>query len=98
MNAPWVEQPWVEHLGWALIHFLWQGALITGAYGIARRLRTPRLRYFLACVALAAMVAAPIVTYIALTPASAPANPYIGTIPVSSAVADSVSAPSATLS
>jgi uncharacterized protein (TIGR03435 family) len=49
-------------------------------------------------MALAAMVAAPIVTYIAVTPASAPANPYVGTIPVSSAVADSASTPAVTLS
>jgi uncharacterized protein (TIGR03435 family) len=98
MNAPWFEQSWVEHLGWTLIHFLWQGALIAAAYGAARRSRTPQLRYLLACVALAAMVAAPIVTFTAITPASAPANPYVGTIPVSSAVADLASTPAATLS
>ena len=93
MNAPWIE-----HLGWTLIHFLWQGALIAAAYGIARRLRTPRLRYFFACVALAVMAAAPVITYIAIPPASAPANPYVGTIPASSAVADSASTSFATLS
>ncbi len=91
-------QPWVEHLAWTLIHFLWQGALIAAACGAARRTRTPQLRYLLACVALTVMVAAPIVTYIAITPASAPANPYVGTIPASSAVADSASTSFATLS
>jgi uncharacterized protein (TIGR03435 family) len=74
MNAPWVEQQWVEHLGWTLIHFLWQGTLIAAAYGAVRRSRTPQLRYLLACVALAAIVAAPVVTYIVTTPAAAPAN------------------------
>ena len=98
VGQAWVGQAWVEQLGWTLIHFLWQGALVAAIYGIARRSRTPQLRYLLACVALTAMVAAPIVTYIAITPASAPANPFVGTIPVSSAVADSASAPIATLS
>ncbi len=93
MNAPWVE-----HLGWTLIHFLWQGALIAAIYAVARRSRTPQLRYLLACLALAAMVAAPIVTYVATTPASVPANPYVGTIPVSSAVAELASTPAAALS
>jgi uncharacterized protein (TIGR03435 family) len=90
--------PWIERLGWTLIHFLWQGTLIAAIYAAAKRSRKPQLRYLLACIALAAMVAAPIVTYIAITPAEAPANPYVGTIPVSSAVADSASANSATFS
>ena len=88
MNAPWVE-----HLGWTLTHFLWQGALIAAAYAVARRSRTPQLRYFFACAALAAMVTAPVITYIATTPASAAANPYVGTIPESSAVAASAYTP-----
>jgi len=90
-------QPWVEHLGWTLIHFLWQGALIAAAYGVAKQSRSPQRRYVLGCVALAFMVSAPIVTYVAITPASAPANPYVGTIPVSSAVADLASTPVVTL-
>jgi uncharacterized protein (TIGR03435 family) len=88
-------QPWVERLGWTLLHFLWQAALVAALYSIARGSRTPQRRYILACLALAAMVAAPIVTYIAITPASAPANPYVGTIPVSSAVADFAFTPGA---
>ena len=90
-------QPWVEHLGWTLIHFLWQGALIAAIYAALRRSRTPQRRYLVACVALVAMFIAPIVTYIAITPASVAANPYVGTIPVSSAVADLASAPPAAL-
>ena len=62
-------QPWVERLGWTLIHFLWQGALLAVIYAIARRSRTAQFRYFLACLALAVMTAAPIVTF-ALTGAS----------------------------
>jgi uncharacterized protein (TIGR03435 family) len=61
-------QPWVEHLGWTLVHFLWQGVAIGGLYAITRglfaRFRNPQLRYGLACATLAAMVAAPIATFI----------------------------------
>ena len=52
----------------ALIQFLWQGALIAGLYGIARRLSGRRqnaeFRYLLACAALATMAIAPIATFI----------------------------------
>ena len=57
------SQPWVERLGWTLLHFLWQGVLIAAIYAAARRSRSPQLRYLLGCAALAAMVAAPIVTF-----------------------------------
>ena len=55
--------PWVDRLGWALIHFLWQGALIALLYVAARRSRTPQTRYLVGCLALAAMTLAPIVTF-----------------------------------
>jgi beta-lactamase regulating signal transducer with metallopeptidase domain len=61
------SQPWVERLGWTLIHFLWQGVLISAIYAAARiwvaNSSSPKTRYILACVALAAMMAAPLVTW-----------------------------------
>src|SRR5258708_5619947 len=57
--------PWVSRLGWTLIHFLWQGGLIVGIYGIARiGIGRPRVRYYLACAALLAMLAAPLATFL----------------------------------
>jgi len=56
-------QPWVERLSWALIHFLWQGALIAALFAVARRSRSAQIRYLLACLALAAMTAAPVITF-----------------------------------
>jgi len=51
-------------LGLALLHFLWQGACIAAVYAIARTwMRSAQARYGLACIALAAMVAAPVVTF-----------------------------------
>jgi uncharacterized protein (TIGR03435 family) len=59
----------VTRLGWTLIHFLWQGAGIAALYAavrwLARGMRTEG-RYLLACVALASMMAAPIVTWCVL--------------------------------
>jgi uncharacterized protein (TIGR03435 family) len=60
-------QPWVERFGRTLLHFLWEGALILALYAAARRAKghafSPNNRYVLACGALAAMVAAPLVTF-----------------------------------
>src|SRR5262249_31443232 len=56
---------WVQSLGWALVHFLWQGVAIAAAYAVARwmlRSESPNVRYLLGCGALAALMAAPLVT------------------------------------
>jgi hypothetical protein len=39
MNAIQIlsSQPWAERLGWALIHFLWQGLSIAALYAGVRR-------------------------------------------------------------
>jgi GWxTD domain-containing protein len=62
--------PWVQRLGWTLLHFLWQGTAIAVAYAmlrglLARSLSAPQ-RYVLACVALAAMATAPMLTFLLL--------------------------------
>lgn len=79
-------QPWVTRLGWTLIHFLWQGALIAALYAMARRSQSARARYLLACVALAVMTATPFVTF-SLTGASdsPPINPFTAAVPRSPA-------------
>ena len=59
MNAMQIlsSQPWVERLGWTLVHFLWQGLSITALYATVRRgvagTWSPHARYLLACAALA---------------------------------------------
>jgi uncharacterized protein (TIGR03435 family) len=72
-------QPWVERLGWTLLHFLWQGVLIAAVYAVARkcvaRSAGPDARFALACAALAAMAAAPLITASLLRPAAANAVP-----------------------
>jgi uncharacterized protein (TIGR03435 family) len=69
------SQPWVERLGWTLVHFLWQGLSIAVLYAAARRgmarRASPNTRYLLACAALAAMLAAPLMTWGLLRPSDA---------------------------
>jgi bla regulator protein blaR1 len=77
MNAMQIlaSQPWVERVGMTLLHFLWQCLLIAILYAAARRsvarTSSPQARYLLACGALAAMIAAPLVTWNLMRPSDA---------------------------
>ncbi len=59
--------PWVPRLASTLLHFIWQGALIAGIYGVIARWpgrhQTAPVRYSLACAALLVMVLAPVATF-----------------------------------
>jgi beta-lactamase regulating signal transducer with metallopeptidase domain len=69
-------QSWVDRLGWTLIQFLWQGALIAALFALARPFaHKPAVRYALACIALAAMIAAPFVTFGITGATYTPASP-----------------------
>lgn len=83
------DQLWVNRLGWTLVHFLWQGLLIALAYAVARKVvRQSQPRYVLACITLAILLAAPVVTFRILAPIRpVAANPYVGKVPVTSAAA-----------
>lgn len=62
-----LANPFAQSLGWALIHFVWQGALIAVLYLIASvliRKSTSATRYAAACVALVLMLISPITTTI----------------------------------
>ncbi|MGA9423258.1 MAG: M56 family metallopeptidase [Rhodanobacteraceae bacterium] len=67
--AQW--QPWVEALGWALLHFIWQGVVIGAAYALFRRLvpkQSCDLRYLLGLLALTLLAICPLVTLWLLRP------------------------------
>jgi beta-lactamase regulating signal transducer with metallopeptidase domain len=54
-----------QSLGWALLHLLWQGALVAAVLAVALRLvdrRAAAIRYLLACGALVLMLALPALT------------------------------------
>ncbi|HEV2499493.1 MAG TPA: M56 family metallopeptidase [Terriglobia bacterium] len=53
-----VANPLAGAIGWALLHSLWEGAVISGALGAALvALRSPRSRYMASCAALLALLA-----------------------------------------
>ncbi|MGH8278043.1 MAG: TonB family protein, partial [Gammaproteobacteria bacterium] len=65
--------PWVQDLGWTLLHFLWQGFAVGSVYWLARRgLRghQPELRYWLAMSTLSVLVVLPVITFVHLLPVS----------------------------
>ncbi|HVW02560.1 MAG TPA: hypothetical protein VHB77_19545, partial [Planctomycetaceae bacterium] len=65
--AAWASQPQLLELGAALMHFLWQGAivalLLATALSALRR-RSANLRYMIACAALVSMAACPVATFV----------------------------------
>jgi beta-lactamase regulating signal transducer with metallopeptidase domain len=77
-----LDHPWTARLGWTLIHFLWQGtliaALLAAVRGLAGRWLAPRERYALGCLALAAMMAAPLLTFLAAGAPGPPGLPVPG--------------------
>jgi bla regulator protein BlaR1 len=62
---------WVDAVGWALLHFLWQGALLGLAYRVLRPLAASvTARYRLGLLSLVLMAACPLLTMAYLWPAS----------------------------
>jgi beta-lactamase regulating signal transducer with metallopeptidase domain len=64
-----LSHPVFQLLGWTLLHFVWQGALVALAYaGISLSLRrsTANLRYLVACAAMLLMLALPVATFLQL--------------------------------
>jgi hypothetical protein len=63
------SEPLIERVGWALVHFLWQGALLAvllaALLWLVRR-RSANLRYFLCCGVLFLMAACPVATFLVL--------------------------------
>lgn len=73
--ADWLA-PAAERLGWALLHFLWQGVALAFLLAVLLRLlrdRSAQARYVLACLTLAAMAVCPLAT-LALLPEAWPAR------------------------
>ncbi len=67
----------VQALGWTLVHFLWQGALLAACAAVVMRwgVRSSRARYVTAVATLVLMMAVPVFTFAglqAVAPAGAP--------------------------
>ena len=88
--------PWTHMIGWTLVHFLWQGAVLAVLAAVGLRVcrhRSADARYAIACAALAAMLAAPVITARALMggdSALAPVGSLSETIPARATVSTGV--------
>src|ERR1700722_157256 len=71
----WLPPVTINALGWALIHFLWQGTAIAAlAAGMMRTCRQSPTRYVIGVGSLVLMLAAPLITFfLLLDGAAAPA-------------------------
>ena len=92
-------QTWVEPLGWALLHSMWQGAVMTVVTWIVLRGYGARLqsqtRYALCCTALGLSVAVPVLTFASfiLSPnRGAMVTPVSAVAPVSGVVSPTTTA------
>lgn len=78
LNA-WLDTPLAYHLGWTLVHFLWQGALVGILYAALRQAlsrSSPQSRYSMGLLALVVLVALPCLTfaYLSAQPAASAAQ------------------------
>ncbi len=78
MTSFLAQSPWMQALGWTLLHFVWQGALV-GVIFAALRALIPKghsnARYANGLAALALMFVFPLVTLFAMLSAQAPIEP-----------------------
>lgn len=78
-----VWSPMAGAIGWALLHSLWEGAIISALLATAlMAFRSPRARYAAACVAMLAMLATFVLSIIYLVPKHpGSVRPFNATIP-----------------
>ena len=102
--ANWISPEILRTLGWTLLHFIWQGAALAAVFAVAvAAFRSATARYALAVGTLAAMMAAPAITFVWLHGDSNPAVrsgargtlPWLGKAVQQAAVAVPSSAPAA---
>ena len=78
-----LDTPLAYHLGWTLVHFLWQGLLVGAAYACLRPLlknASPQLRYSASLGTLAVLASLPLVTFMYLMAAPLAAPPLTGAV------------------
>ena len=94
LPADLVSHPVSLAVAWALVHFLWQGAIVGLAAVAALRLfrLSPSTRYAAGVLALAAMTAAPIVTTVVLVRNAPPAVASAAGVELSSSTAPALPA------
>ena len=93
MTSPLLYAPLVQSIGWALIHFVWQGTTIGIATALALHVLAgarPTVRYAVACFSLALMLIVPVVAVLgdraasslAVTPSAAASVDVVPAVPL----------------
>ena len=75
------DSPLAYHLGWTLLHFLWQGALVGGIYACLRYVMneaSPQSRYLLSLATLCLLALLPVVTFLYLMGTPISIQPILG--------------------
>jgi beta-lactamase regulating signal transducer with metallopeptidase domain len=88
--ASYLSPPFMETLGWVLLHFVWQGSLVAlcaGGLEIFLRKCAAQVRYVVFGTAMLSMVVFPLVTAIWLYPSSSPST----SIPVTQVISNEFS-------
>lgn len=70
-----LSHPAMQQLGWVLVHFTWQGAVVAGLLAVALALvhrKHAQLRYALSLAALAILLVLPVATWVGLPSGGAP--------------------------
>src|SRR5215831_14842716 len=76
----WISPSTMQSLGWALLHFVWQGAALAAFAAAAMALlRRPSARYLTGLIALALMLLSPAVTYFLYAQQQTSAAPTMST-------------------
>jgi beta-lactamase regulating signal transducer with metallopeptidase domain/uncharacterized GH25 family protein len=68
-----LESPLVNRIGWTLLHFLWEAAVVAALLAVILailRRRSPAVRYLASCAGLVVLAALPVVTFL-IVPARA---------------------------
>src|SRR5215216_502129 len=68
-----LAEPIFQALGWALVHFIWQGAVVAALYAVVSiflRRCAANVRYWVACSALAVMLVLPLATLFLMSQSS----------------------------
>jgi len=94
-----LAQPATQALGWALLHFVWQGFAVAALYGLARlfmRRKSANARYAVACGAMLTMLVLAASTFTLLyeaMPKATPAGVFDHAEPSAAPLADAALAP-----
>jgi len=84
--ASWISPSTMQSLGWALLHFVWQGTAVAAvATAVMAMLRRPAVRYSIGIAALGLMLIAPTATFFYYTQQHSGSMKFVKSSPLAAA-------------